>query len=238
MTSNFPSLEEDIFLRHPAAIYRSPSQTCGQTWLEFHNDSDCSDRAMPAQRFETICSSGGRHANRNTTIASRLGMLTSTASVKLKRLDPVKMAYLRTSFIFGFSVLITWIPSSINRLYSLANNGHVSYQLSIASGCVLPLQGVWNAIIFFTTSWKAVRGEARALKARFGYGVGECPRLVRLESRLGISSTEDCVATDSRCQGTKWCRCGKHESGHIQLEEQNAPSKEPHAALQDSERSP
>lgn len=76
----------------------------------------------------------------------------SSASLKLKRLDPVKMAYLRTSFIFAFAVLITWIPSSVNRLYSLSHGGKVSFQLSVASGCVLPLQGVWNAIIFFTTS--------------------------------------------------------------------------------------
>ncbi|KAM4054502.1 7 transmembrane receptor (secretin family) domain-containing protein [Hirsutella rhossiliensis] len=74
------------------------------------------------------------------------------ASLKLKRLDPVKMAYLRTSFIFGFAVLITWIPSSVNRLYSLANGGRISFSLSVASGCVLPLQGVWNAIIYLTTS--------------------------------------------------------------------------------------
>lgn len=62
------------------------------------------------------------------------------------------MAYLRTSFIFAFAVLITWIPSSVNRLYSLANGGRVSFALSVANGCVLPLQGVWNAIIYLTTS--------------------------------------------------------------------------------------
>lgn len=62
------------------------------------------------------------------------------------------MSYLRTSFIFAFAVLITWIPSSINRLYSLTNDNKVSFPLSVASGCVLPLQGVWNLLIYFTTS--------------------------------------------------------------------------------------
>lgn len=92
-------------------------------------------------------------------IKARLMSLKRQAKSKLARLDPVKMAYLRTSFIFGFSVLITWIPSSINRLYSLANDGKVSFHLSIASGCVLPLQGVWNALIYFTTGWTIVKEE-------------------------------------------------------------------------------
>lgn len=141
--------------------------------------------------------------------------------MKLKRLDPIKMAYLRTSFIFGFSVLITWIPSSVNRLYSLTNGGRVSYSLSIASGCVLPLQGVWNAIIFFTTSWPAVQAEAKTLKAKFGYGVCEYPRGTRLESRLGISSVETCDAfNESRCHGSKWCNCVACGAEDIQLGEQ------------------
>ncbi|KAH8123705.1 hypothetical protein FP744_10005767 [Trichoderma asperellum] len=87
-----------------------------------------------------------------STLLSRLRRVKSNASLKLKRLDPVKMAYLRTSFIFGFAILITWIPSSVNRLYSLTYHGRVNFQLSVASGCVLPLQGVWNALIYFTTS--------------------------------------------------------------------------------------
>ncbi|KAL7924455.1 hypothetical protein ACQKWADRAFT_269252 [Trichoderma austrokoningii] len=86
------------------------------------------------------------------TLLSRLRHVKSNASLKLKRLDPVKMAYLRTSFIFGFAILITWIPSSVNRLYSLTYHGRINFQLSVASGCVLPLQGVWNALIYFTTS--------------------------------------------------------------------------------------
>ncbi len=91
-----------------------------------------------------------------TSFSNQLGKLKQTAASRLKRLDPVKMAYLRTSFIFGFAVLVTWIPSSVNRLYSIANHGHINFQLSAVSGTVLPLQGVWNALIYFTTSWKTV----------------------------------------------------------------------------------
>lgn len=109
----------------------------------------------------------------------------SNASLKLKRLDTVKMSYLRTSFIFGFAVLITWIPSSINRLYTLTNNGKVSFKLSVASGCVLPVQGVWNAIIYFTTSWPTVREELKGLKLKLSSKeVANQRATMRLESRL------------------------------------------------------
>lgn len=61
---------------------------------------------------------------------------------RLKGLDPVKLAYLRTSFIFAISILVTWTPSSINRVNDLVNPEHRSYGLNVATAVVLPLQGV------------------------------------------------------------------------------------------------
>ncbi|KAH8890440.1 hypothetical protein GQ53DRAFT_591127, partial [Thozetella sp. PMI_491] len=71
---------------------------------------------------------------------------------KLRHLDPVKLAYLRTSFVFAISVLVTWTPSSINRVYTLVNPQGANYGLNLASAIVLPLQGVWNCVIFCATS--------------------------------------------------------------------------------------
>ncbi|KAM3436009.1 hypothetical protein NHJ13734_005286 [Beauveria thailandica] len=124
------------------------------------------------------------------SFSQQITRLKETATSRLRRLDPVKMAYLRTSFIFGFTVLVTWIPSSVNRLYSIANDGHINFPLSAVSGTVLPLQGVMNALIYFTTSWSTVghifkrqeetifgpRGTQyctrRPARARFGAAVG------------------------------------------------------------------
>ncbi len=85
---------------------------------------------------------------------------------KLRRLDPVKLAYLRTSFVFAISVLVTWTPSSINRVYALIYPARMSYGLNIASAAVLPLQGVWNAVIYFSTSWALLREETLRWSAR------------------------------------------------------------------------
>lgn len=190
ITSDFQKKSGDNFLClpptiHPSAVGYDPS------WSS--RDLEHQDEAGPsnnAQRFETVCTSDNRpHAQRKAF--SRLRAVKSSASLKLKRLDPVKMAYLRTSFIFGFAVLITWIPSSINRLYSLANDGTVIFPLSVASGCVLPLQGVWNAIIYFTTSWGSFKEEMKTLRDRFSRQKKDMRRTTaRLESRLDGFSGE------------------------------------------------
>jgi hypothetical protein len=54
-------------------------------------------------------------------------------------------------------MLVTWIPSSSNRLYSLLHNNQASLALEYMSAFVLPLQGFWNAVIYMVTSWKACK---------------------------------------------------------------------------------
>ncbi|OAQ95508.1 G-protein coupled receptor protein [Purpureocillium lilacinum] len=134
---------------HPAGV---TDYTFDPFWsVLLPRDAPGSRDGQTQHQFETVCTSNHRRQQRATVLEKFHGIL-SRASLKLKRLDPVKMAYLRTSFVFAFAVLITWIPSSINRLYSITHNGKISFPLSVASGCVLPLQGVWNAIIYLTTS--------------------------------------------------------------------------------------
>ncbi|KAI0409477.1 hypothetical protein F4802DRAFT_144940 [Xylaria palmicola] len=86
---------------------------------------------------------------------------------KFSHMDPVKLAYLRTSFVFAVSVLITWTPSSINRVHDIVRPQEFNYPLNLASAIVLPLQGLWNAVIFFSTSWQSLREEVRAKWAHF-----------------------------------------------------------------------
>ncbi|KAL2208645.1 hypothetical protein CC79DRAFT_1355941 [Sarocladium strictum] len=70
--------------------------------------------------------------------------------------DPIKRAYLRTSFLFALSVLVTWIPSSLNRIHSWLQ-GKSPFEYHVATAAVLPLQGLWNAVIFFVTSGTALK---------------------------------------------------------------------------------
>ncbi|KAI1065395.1 hypothetical protein LB507_001104 [Fusarium sp. FIESC RH6] len=199
----------------PAAAHTGSSPPRIQSWVlpgSFeHLERTTSGRA---QRFETVCTSDSA-PQESSTLVTRLRAIKSNASLKLKRLDPVKMAYLRTSFIFGFAVLITWIPSSINRLYSLTHHDDISFGLSVASGCVLPLQGFWNTLIYFTTSWKVFCDEVRTAKSKWFKRSEESTDGVRLNSRLGTYKG-DYRDTFER---TRQVRAGSTEDGEKSMTE-------------------
>jgi hypothetical protein len=66
-------------------------------------------------------------------------------------------SYTKVAVLFFTAMLVTWIPSSANRVYSVIHNGDVNIPLLFASAFVLPLQGLWNAGIYMSTSWNATR---------------------------------------------------------------------------------
>lgn len=101
----------------------------------------------------------------NQNFFRRISGGTRRFAARLRNMDPVKLAYLRTSFVFAISILVTWTPSSINRVYTLIYPLDSSYGLNMAAAVVLPLQGVWNAVIYFTTSWRIFRDEMEATRA-------------------------------------------------------------------------
>ncbi|KAL8841498.1 MAG: hypothetical protein Q9170_000881 [Blastenia crenularia] len=60
--------------------------------------------------------------------------------------------YTKVALLFFVSLCVTWIPSSINRIYDLAHPTAVSYPLNFISAIVLPLMGFWNGVIYFVTT--------------------------------------------------------------------------------------
>lgn len=83
-------------------------------------------------------------------------------------------AYTKVALLFFTAMLVTWIPSSANRVYSVVHPPYISTPLIFASAFVLPLQGFWNAVIYITTSWSACRkffsGSLRAPRGGGGGG--------------------------------------------------------------------
>lgn len=61
--------------------------------------------------------------------------------------------------------LVSRVPSTVNRLYTLIEPDASIYGLDLASGTVLPLQGFWNTIIYITTSLPACRALWREIKS-------------------------------------------------------------------------
>ncbi|KAK4104811.1 family A G protein-coupled receptor-like protein, partial [Parathielavia hyrcaniae] len=66
-------------------------------------------------------------------------------------------SYTKCAALFFMAMLITWIPSSANRVFSVVHSGRASLALEYMSAFVLPLQGFWNAIIYVVTSWGACK---------------------------------------------------------------------------------
>lgn len=65
--------------------------------------------------------------------------------------------YARVAVLFFMALLITWLPSSANRLYGLVNPAKINFPLNYISSFVFPLQGFWNAIVYIITAKTACR---------------------------------------------------------------------------------
>lgn len=66
-------------------------------------------------------------------------------------------SYTKCALLFFTALLVTWIPSSANRVYSVIYPHRMSWPLEYLSAIVLPLQGFWNTVIYVSTSWSAVQ---------------------------------------------------------------------------------
>lgn len=85
-------------------------------------------------------------------------------------------SYTKCAILFFSALLVTWIPSSANRVYSVVHTSRTSLPLEYMSALVLPLQGFWNAIIYIVTSWKACQMLADDVLA----GAGRRPKIQEL----------------------------------------------------------
>lgn len=90
-------------------------------------------------------------------------MNSSTAVIQPARFHGARAAnaaawsYTKVAGLFFIAMMVTWVPSSANRVYSLAHPNEISIGLQYASALVLPLQGFWNAVIYIMTSLPAVK---------------------------------------------------------------------------------
>ncbi|KIX96264.1 uncharacterized protein Z520_08042 [Fonsecaea multimorphosa CBS 102226] len=75
----------------------------------------------------------------------------------IRTLDANKatLSYCKTAMLFFVALLCTWVPSTINRVYTLVPPYTPIFGLDFASGLVLPLQGFWNTMIYIVTSLPA-----------------------------------------------------------------------------------
>jgi hypothetical protein len=75
--------------------------------------------------------------------------------------------YCKCAMLFFVALLVTWVPSTINRILTIVHPSKSLFGLNYAAGMVLPLQGFWNAIIYIATSSAACRALMRRVVATF-----------------------------------------------------------------------
>ncbi|KAJ6118224.1 hypothetical protein N7471_013691 [Penicillium samsonianum] len=75
-------------------------------------------------------------------------------------------AYTKYAMLFFIALLVTWVPSTVNRVYAFARPDDYSFGLFYASSFVLPLQGFWNSLIYVSVSWPAFKTLWRDLRSR------------------------------------------------------------------------
>lgn len=95
-------------------------------------------------------------------------------------------SYCKCALLFFLAVFITWVPSSINRVYSLVYPTKVSFGLTLASSIVLPLQGFWNTLIYIITSLPACKALSRRLRRKLRGKTDDA------SSRSGSVKTSSC----------------------------------------------
>ncbi|PWW73287.1 hypothetical protein C7212DRAFT_217877 [Tuber magnatum] len=66
-------------------------------------------------------------------------------------------AYCRCAMLFFLALLITWLPSSVNRIYNLVYPDATHFGLNFAAALVLPCQGFWNGLIYIVTTLPACK---------------------------------------------------------------------------------
>ncbi|KAF2672643.1 hypothetical protein BT63DRAFT_132702 [Microthyrium microscopicum] len=60
--------------------------------------------------------------------------------------------YAKLAFLLYLIMLTMWIPSTMNRVYSIVRDGKISFGLCMAAAVVLPLQGFFNALVYAVIS--------------------------------------------------------------------------------------
>ncbi|KAK4672747.1 hypothetical protein QC763_105770 [Podospora pseudopauciseta] len=188
------SLDSDDFGRSPT------SHSCSRTQHSNPFKTISSVSSAPRCRSASVA-----NVNRQNWLKTRfdhVGQAWKKFRYKLVNLDPIKLAYLRTSFVFAISVLVTWTPSSINRVYALMYPATTSYSLNLASAVVLPLQGLWNAVIFAATSWAVLAEEFKTLWIRSG---------VRIPGRWQEEQQEGGAVVDR--EGVEGFKMAWHQNG-------------------------
>ncbi|KAG5296928.1 G-protein coupled receptor [Histoplasma ohiense] len=74
--------------------------------------------------------------------------------------------YMKRASLFFLSLLLTWTPSTINRIHYISSPDKPMFGLSLLAAVVLSLQGFWNLLVYVSTSFDAVKALYAACRVK------------------------------------------------------------------------
>lgn len=169
-----------------------PSSQGKNTTYSVHISADTEHQRHPSESIILpVQASLARSPTKRSTLVStvltpRPGYI--SARRRHQDLNNAAWSYTKCAILFFTAILITWIPSSANRVYSLVHDNEVNIPLQYMSAFVLPLQGFWNAVIYGVTSWTACKNLAQDF--RWGRRSSAVTELVR-GSGVGAQDDEE-----------------------------------------------
>lgn len=152
------------------------------------------------------------------TIPERPGRTRQTQDDNMRsRTDNAAWSYTKCAILFFSAMLITWIPSSANRVHYLVH-GTSSPALEYMSAFVLPLQGFWNAVIYVATSRAACRNLLNHLR------LGSRPAVGGIMGRDGVGNER--IAQGHRLEHLKTGTRGTESTASLAGRQDNASDRE------------
>jgi len=105
----------------------------------------------------------------NRPLPASLRIRTITRDAAESATNAEAWLYARVAILFFIALLITWVPSSVNRLYAVIRPNNFCFALNYISSFVFPLQGFWNVIVYIITSQTACKKLCRQIFGGKGY---------------------------------------------------------------------
>lgn len=112
-------------------------------------------------------------AERATLPGSRLSVfrpLEHAAHIKRNKENSDAIAYFKTAILLFMTLIVVWLPPSINRVQEWQHPGEPNYTMQLMSAFVLPMQGFCNAIVYAQATPAACRHAFDSIMAKFTGG--------------------------------------------------------------------
>ncbi|KAG9241593.1 putative cAMP receptor-like protein [Calycina marina] len=135
----------------PAPAYSVKVSAPGRSFEPIHSASQ--DRAEKGLHRTNTNATSGPYPPYMPKTNSRTQ---SIRHVAVRSADSALWSYAKVSGLFFLAMMLTWVPSTANRTWSVVHNGDVNLPLGYAASIVLPLQGFWNAFIYTVTNIRSV----------------------------------------------------------------------------------